>query len=151
MARPKMLINDEIVARARAQLDVLSENRFRIRLQAIIACKKQPMCAVASEVGITPVTLRRWVRLFGKKGLKGLQDKPKCHRRAKLTWEQEEEVQCWIVQQRDCRSNPRRWTLKRLSAEIQREYGVSLGVTSLWRWLRIWKIHIGPSPGLERD
>ena len=138
MARPKLLVDEALVVQARADLKELNNHQVCVRLQAIISCADHAMTTVASVMRISPSTLRRWVRGFRESGVDGLRDNPKGHRRAKLSHEQQTQVRQWLEESKDARGEPIHWTLEKLAAEIHRAFGVSLTLTPLWRWVRIW-------------
>lgn len=138
MARPKELVDEALVTQARKELNALGDHQLCIRLQAIISCADHAMSTVASVMGISPSTLRRWARSFRQAGLAGLRDKPKGHRPAKLDSEQRAQVKQWVERSADAREQPVHWTLEKLAAEIERVFGVHLTLTPLWRWVRTW-------------
>ena len=138
MARPKNLICEAAAVRARAQIRRIHDHQLCVRLKAIMSCYDHPKSLVASVFGITPATLRRWVRNFEQAGLDGLRDRPKGHRLAKLTREQQYEVKWWLEDGVNSRVERVDWTLEKLSAEIQKNFGVSLSATPLRRWIRVW-------------
>ncbi len=138
MARPKELVDMQLTERAGAELAKLHDHEVCTRLQAILSCQDHAMNTVASVMGITPSTLRRWARLFRSHGVEGLRDKPKGHRSPKLTSAQQAEVKRWLEQAENAQEEPVHWTLEKLAAEIHTVFGVSLTTTPLWRWLRLW-------------
>lgn len=138
MARPKQLVDEALVTQARKELEALGDQKLVLRLQAIVSCANHAMSMVASVMGVAPSTLRRWVHGFRERGLAGLRDKPKGHRRPKLNSDQLAQVKHWVEQSVDLREQPVHWTLEKLSGEIERVFGVHLTLTPLWRWIRSW-------------
>lgn len=138
MARPKELVDVQLTEQARAELAKLHDHEVCTRLQAILSCQDHAMNMVASVMGTTPSTLRRWARSFRSHGVGGLRDKPKGHRSPKLTGEQQVEVKRWLEQAENVQGEPVHWTLEKLASEIHTVFGVSLTTTPLWRWLRLW-------------
>ena len=136
MARHKEIVNEELCARAKQDLEKLTDYKLCIRLQSIISCGKQPMDLVSEVMGINRTTLWRWIKRFKISGSDGLYDKPKGHRVSRLGDEKKQVISNWLLEGKDSKGKRIHWTLDRLRLEIVDEFGITVGRTSLWRTIR---------------
>ena len=136
MARPKTVFSEALAARAKADMELLDHHKILTKLQAIVAATAFPMETVAQVMGIAAETIWRWARAYKNSGLEGLYPKPKKPKASKLTPTQKDTVLAWIDERRNSDAERVHWTLERLQYSIMKEFGVVLGITSIWVWLR---------------
>jgi transposase len=132
MARPKKVIDRKLAEKARIELEKISDHRLCRKLQAIISSAEYPIKVVAEVNGVWPDTIWRWITSFRKKGLEGLKDRAKGHRHSKLSEEQWQQVEDWLLKSKDSEGKPIHWTLFDLQMHIARQFKVKSGLTSLW-------------------
>ena len=142
MSRPKVLVDEELVAQAQTELASLREGRVCIRLMAIVACGSQAEVTVAQVFGVSRETVRQWLRRFRAQGVAGLEDRPRGHNPRKLSPEQCAQVAQWLESGTDSDAKPVHWTLKRLAAHIEKVFGVRMGHTPLWLLVRAMEFTI---------
>ena len=136
MARPKVTIDLETVAKAEEELARIKDSKLSIQLKAIIAAREHPVENVAKILKISARSIFRWVTKFKEEGVEGLRDRPKGHLRSKLSEDHKKNIEQWIVRGKDARGKPAHWTLKKLQKEIEKEFGVTIGTTPLWKHLK---------------
>ena len=136
MARPKEVINGEVVRKARADLKQISDHQLCIRLQAIISCGEHPMSLVASIVGIHPTTVWRWVKRFKAGGAEGLRDRPKGHNPSKLSAKHRQIIFEWLDKGENVEGDRVHWTIPLIREEVKRMFGIEIGKTPLWLLVR---------------
>lgn len=136
MARPKKWIDEALRAQAVKDLSSLPQGRVAVRLHAIIRAAKHPLKVVADILGIAPKTLWLWIRRYKAKGIEGLTDQPKAARRRRLSGSQEQTVLNWIDDSVDSQGRQIHWTLERLCQAIRDEFGIKVGVSTIWTWLK---------------
>ena len=114
------------------------ESRYDHRLHGVLLVAEGMRCPeVARLLGDSPRTVEYWVQRFEDKGLAGLVEGDRPGRTTRLTPEQLEQIE------RVLRRTPREvdlgvtlWDGKTLSAWIEREHGVELGVRQCQRLFR---------------
>ena len=136
MSRPKSLIDKDLYDKARSEKKNLKDHVLCTRLQAIISTETQPIQTVAFVIGISRMTLWRWIRKFRLLGISGLYDKPKGHKASRLGKKEREVISKWLNEGRDSKGKPIHWTLPKLKVSIKNELGMEVGKTSLWRTLK---------------
>lgn len=146
MARPKELINEELVGRAKEALNEKPEHKLGVKLQAIISSFHHSNQNVSEILGITRQALSIWIRRFREKGIEGLSDKPKGHAPSKLTQGQWNTVALWLEKGKDAQGDWVAWTMPRLQTEIRIRFGVSISLTPLRRQVK----NLGFRPKIPR-
>jgi len=136
MARPKELIDVELVQRAREELRKRPDQKLGLRLQAIISCLDHSITEVSSVMGVTRQTVTRWIKNFRRAGAAGLADRPKGHAPSKLNTSHQAEIARWLSEGRNCRGQAIHWTLALLAGEIEAVWGIRITTMPLWRHLR---------------
>jgi len=114
------------------------ESRYDHRLHAVLLVAKGMSCPEASDyLGDSERTLRYWINRYMQKGLQGLVENERSGRPSRLTEEQIERIN------RVLRGKPEDvglrggiWDGKLLSAFIQMEFQVSLGIRQCQRLFR---------------
>jgi transposase len=135
MGRNKVLITKSVMAQAEAALQTIPEGKLAIQLTAIIATGERTIEEVSQVMRYGPRTITRWIHNFVQQGVAGLQDRPKGHMRAKLDVENRSQVERWITSGKNQDGEVIHWTLQRLQNEIKKVWGISLGITPLWKFL----------------
>jgi transposase len=136
MARPKTVFLDELAECARKDLEALDQYKVTVKLHAIIAAVKYPVGVVAEVLGVATETVWRWAKAYQKEGLEGLYPKVRAPKPSKLTRTQKDEVLAWIDGCKTAKGESIHWTLERLRQAIVDAFGVTLGINTLWVWLR---------------
>ena len=147
MSRPKLIFTEELAKRALLDLDVLDKERIARKLQAIISATKYPLGTVADITGVAAETIWKWGVSYIKNGLEGLYPKVRRPKPSRLSPEQKSEVFSWLRTGKTSKGANVHWTLERLRHEITEEYGITLGINTIWVWLRKenWKLRV-PRP-----
>jgi len=136
MARPKSVFLEELAKRACADLEILDQFKVTVKLRAIIAAARHPVGVVAEIFGVGAQTLWRWAKAYQKHGLEGLYPKGRAPKASKLTLAQKDEVLAWIDGRTTAKGESIHWTLERLRYAIAEKFEVSLGLNTIWVWLR---------------
>jgi transposase len=136
MARPKSVFSGDLAASAKADMALLDHHKILQKLQAIVAAASFPIDTVAQVMGIAAETIWRWAKAYQKNGLEGLYPSPKKPKPSKLTNAQKDEVLAWLDKRSNSAGERMHWTLERLQYAIMKKFGVTLGITSIWAWLR---------------
>lgn len=136
MARPKFVFSAELASRAQVDLETLDQHGTIQKLRAIIAASKFPISNVAEVLGVASETIWRWARAYDQEGLEGLYPKSRRAKPSKLTLEQKSKVLKWIDECKTPSGSAVHWTLERLRQAIIDQFGVTLGINTIWVWLR---------------
>jgi len=147
MSRPKSFFTNELAQRAQTDLDKLDEKKILRKLQAIVSPSKYPISTVADITGVAVETIWRWALSYVKSGVTGLYPKARRPKPSKLIPEQKAAVLSWLSTGKTPKGENTHWTLERLRYAIAEEYGVTLGINTIWVWLRKenWKLKV-PRP-----
>ncbi|MHC1712957.1 MAG: helix-turn-helix domain-containing protein [Solidesulfovibrio sp.] len=136
MARPKSIFSPELALRAQADLETLDQHGVIQKLRAIIAGSRLPTAAVAEVLGVATETIWRWAKAYEKDGLEGLYPKTRRAKPSKLDADQRKTVLAWVDECRMPDGMAVHWTLKRLRQVITDSFGITLGINTIWVWLR---------------
>lgn len=136
MSRPKFIFTAEIAIKAESDLEILDQYGVIQKLRAIVAASKFPTSTVASVLGVATETIWRWAKAYEKDGIEGLYPKIRRAKPSKLDDKQKEEVLKWIDECRTPDGKPVHWTLERLRQTIIDNFEVTLGINTIWVWLR---------------
>ena len=120
MARPKAHFMREIAELADADLKRVDAEGLATKLKAISAAATEPLATVARVMNVTAQTVLRWVGECREGGPDALRPRP-----SKL-----------CAAQKAAAGEEVHWTLGRLRAAIEEEFGVALGVNTIWVCLR---------------
>jgi len=137
----------ELAKRALADLETIKGHKVAIKLKAVAAVAKRPAELVAEVMGVATQTIWRWVADYKTGGIAGLCPKPKKPKPSKLSAEQKAKVLSWLDEAKAPGGEDVLWTLSHLRHEIAEEFGVALGINTIWVWLRKegWKLKV-PRP-----
>lgn len=136
MARPKEIIDISIASKAKEQLKKIPDHKVCERLKAIASCHKHPISTVASVFGTSRQAVWRWIKRFKENGVEGLIDLPRGHNPAKLSEDQKKQVEKWVRGAKNSKGEPIHWTIKKLAGEIENKFGIKVGKTPLWLFVR---------------
>lgn len=136
MPRNKVIINAEVARRAQESLEGIRDRKLVIKLQSIISSATYPIKDVSRILGVGRQSVRNWILSFRAHGIAGLYDKPRGHRRSKLSDAEWAEVADWLERVVSPEGDPCHWTLERLRETIESRFTVRLGLTPLWRQVR---------------
>jgi transposase len=136
MARPKSVFLNELAEHVYADLENLDEHQIILKLRSILAATQFPVASVAKIFGVAAETIWRWAKTYQKQGVAGLYPKPRNPKPSKLSLCQKAEVLAWIDERRTADGQPVHWTLERLRQAISDKFGVTLGINTIWVWLR---------------
>lgn len=136
MARPKEIIDPQLVHQAKRELAKRPSDRVYFRLLAVVKAGDHPITEVARFLEVSRDTVSRWIKRFRADGVAGLQDRPKGHNPSKLSPEQRQEITTWLANGRNAQGKPVHWTLEKLQQALQQEYDISLSLMPLWCHVR---------------
>lgn len=142
MARPKSVFLDDLAVCAQSDLDALKDEKIALKLKAIIAAAKYPIATVAEIFLVTAETIWRWGTTYRTNGLDGLYPKPRRPKPSKLTSAQKAEILSWLDAGKTAQGEHIHWTLERLRHSISERFGVTLGINTIWVWLRKEKLKL---------
>ena len=136
MARPKPAFMGGLAESAQFDLDIVDSQGVAVKLKAIVAVAKHKAELVADIMGVTTQTIWRWVKTYKEVGIEGLYPKSKRAKPSKLTAMQKEEVLAWLDNATTPKGKHAHWTLEKLRYAIAEEFGVTMGINTIWVWLR---------------
>jgi transposase len=136
MARPKEIINQEVVLAAEKYLKDFENHRVYVRLLAIVKAGDHSITEVAKFFQVSRDTLTNWIKNFRDFGIEGLLDKPKGHNPSKLKEIHKQQVSFWLETGTNAKAERVHWTLEKLKAEIERQFGITISIMPLWLHLR---------------
>jgi transposase len=147
MSRPKGAYIASLAEQAESDLSIIKSHKVALKLKAISAIAKFPAESVAEIMGVSVQTVWRWVAVYKKDGMDGLYPKPKKPKPSKLSEEQKAKVLSWLSDAKTAGGECAHWTLSHLRHAITEEFGVVLGINTIWVWLRKegWKLKV-PRP-----
>ncbi len=118
-------------------LKTLKELEQRRRLAVELLRRGVRPAEVARWVGSSRQSVMRWSRLLERDGLRGLWRASRIGRPPILTDRQLEQLAKRLkAESRATEYAAEKWTLPRIGALIQREFGVRLAASSVWRTLQ---------------
>ena len=120
----------------------LKELEQRRRLAAELLRRGVRPAEVARWVESSRQSVMRWGRLLERDGLRGLRRAPRFGRPPLLTDRQLEQL-AKRLKAGSVTGGARVWTLPRIRRVIEREFGVRLAISSVWRTLQRmgWSVH----------
>jgi transposase len=136
MAKAKGEYIVSLAEQAQADLEKIKIHKVVVKLKAISAIAKFPAEVVAEVMDVAVQTVWRWVAAYKKDGLDGLYPKPKRPKPSKLNPEQKAIVLSWLDNEKTPEGENTHWTLSHLRHAITEEFGVVLGINTIWVWLR---------------
>jgi len=113
MARPKVNVDPETVAKAKEELDKIKDSKLSIQLKAIIAVAEHPVECVADVLKVSARSIFRWITKFKEGSVEELRDRPKGHMKSKLTEGHKKEIEQWIASSKNGQRETVHWTLQK--------------------------------------
>ena len=111
------------------------EHRRRLAVQRVL--DGFDCVEVAEFLGVDVTSVRRWVRIFRRRGWSGLSAEPQLGRPAKLSRTQEKIVLRWLSETAtEFGFATELWTAARIAELIRQEWGVAFNSRYLPRWLK---------------
>lgn len=115
-----------------------TDRKLRDRLQIVrLAHRGRPHQEIASDLGITPRTVQRWLNRYLEQGLPGLRPRKARGAEAKIPPEMAEEVRRWVIEgpakQGLDRAN---WTHAELAEHLFRTHGIRASRSAVQRFCR---------------
>jgi transposase len=141
MGRLKSVSAVDELTRAQAEADFkqLPDGKIAQRLLAIIAAGHDRRLGEVAEVfRVTRQSVAQWIKAYKASGVSGLTDRPKGHRRKRLSPKQEEIIQGWLERSEDADGAPIHWTAETLQAAIGEAFAIQLGRTRVWQLMHAW-------------
>ena len=115
-------VDERTVELAEKDLEVLPNGAVAMRLLAVIAAGRGlGLEEIAEFLHTTRQSVAKWIGNYKRAGLKGLRDKPKGHRKKKMTSEQEEQVQDWLDQGKSPSGEPCHWTVDKVKSALEND------------------------------
>jgi len=136
MPRPKDQSLQEVFLKADQALSEIKDSRLIMKLLAIRGYGNQQAKEIAALFNTQTRTIYKWVELFRKHGIEGLQDKAKGHRKAILDDEHREQISKWLDSSETPDGKPINWTLDTLSQYIKAAFGIVIKKSALSNTLR---------------
>jgi transposase len=121
-----------------------TDRKFRDRLRIVrLASRGRPHQDIASDLGITPRTVQRWLNRYLESGLAGLRPRKAKGADAKVPPELADEVRRWVVEgpaeQGLDRAN---WTHAELAEHLFRTHGIRASRSAMQRFCRKLDIRV---------
>ena len=135
MARPKAIFLKDLAEKAQSDLSIIDHHKIAFKLQAIVSMSKFSVGMVAEIMGVTAQTIWRWASLYRKNGIEGLYQRPRRAKPSKLTLAQKAEILSWLDAGKTAKGENTHWTLERLRHAITEQFGITLGINTIWVWL----------------
>lgn len=131
MARPKKLLTAEDIANLNSITRGDSTAAVGYRLAAVRAYAEHSAEEVAAFFKTVPETVIRWASKYHSHGLRGLENKPRGHRRRKLPAEALAAIREWLEGDVDHSGREVHWTLKRLCLEVKQVFSIDVSVAAM--------------------
>ena len=133
------LVDEVLKAKAEQDFEHLHDGKIALRLLAIRAAGCQhSLHEVADIFNITRQSIAKWVVNYRRKGVAGLVDRAKGHRRPRLGSIDQETVRGWLERSEDPSGRPIHWTIDLLRDAIETQLSIRLGRTRVWQLMRDW-------------
>ena len=92
---------------------------------------------IASRVGLSSASVRKWIRRFNESSLSGLLDAPRTGRPLNHTQETRGKVIALARTKPDTLGYPFTcWTIRRLSTALWETEKLNLSISVIWRWIK---------------
>jgi len=131
MSRPKDQSLQVVFQQAVQALSEIKDSKLAIKLFAIKGYSNHQAKEMAALFNVQTRTIYRWVQLFRKSGLAGLQDNPKGHRKAILDDGHKQKISEWLDTGRTPDGKEINWTLGALCRYIYSEFDVVIKKSAL--------------------
>jgi transposase len=136
--RPLTISDSTMVLALQDEIRRSEESCYDHRLHAVLLVAQNKSCRQAAALlGDSPRAVQYWVNQFEKKGFAGLQEKTRTGRPRRLKEVQLKKIDLALRKSpRDVALNGNIWDGKTLSAYIEREFDISIGVRQCQRMFR---------------
>ena len=115
-------MDERTVNLAEKDLEVLPNGTVALRLLAIIAAGHgQELEEIAVFLHTTRQSVAKWIVNYKRDGLKGICDRPKGHRKKRLSDTQEKQIQDWLDQGKSPTGEHYHWTVDKVKAAIEEQ------------------------------
>jgi transposase len=131
MGRKRHSVDDATIQRAESALSDISDWPMVIKLYTIVNYNQFSTRQISTLFRHSPRTLLRWIDSFKQKGIEGIRDRPKGHRKALLSDQDKQVISDWICTQKNSQGKPMHWTLHTLRQTIAEELHVEIGKSAL--------------------
>lgn len=139
MSRTKDQSLTEVFRKADEALSEIRDAKLVIRLLAIKGYETHQAKEIAALFNVEIRTVYKWVELFKSKGVDGLRDKERGHRKTILNEIHIEAISNWIDSGKTPQGEEIHWTLNTLCYYLAKEYGVTIKKSALDNTLK--KMH----------
>jgi transposase len=129
-------VTQALAKRAKEELRGIANHKVCFSLQAIISSARYPVDVVAPVLGIHRSTIFKWVKQYNEQGIKGLIEKQKGHNPSKLSTQQKKQIIGWLTEGKNANGEAVHWTVAWLIDEVERVFGIRVGKTPLWLFIR---------------
>lgn len=124
---------------AEKDLEILPNGTVALRLLAIVAAGRGlGLEEIAEFLRTTRQSVAKWIGNYKSDGLKGLCDRPKGHRVKRLSETQEEQIQGWLDQGKSPSGEPYHWTVDKVKAAIEKQFGIVLSRSRVGYLIQEW-------------
>lgn len=141
MARKKEVtyVDETTLRQAKQDLKEVPQGKISVRLLAIISAGRgKTILEISDFVMVTRQSVYFWIKKYKKEGLSGLYDRPKGHRQKRLKPQHEEQIQKWLDQSEGPHGGPFHWTIDKLKAAIEEQFGVVLSRSRVGVLVQQW-------------
>src|ERR1700676_1559704 len=151
--RPLTIADGTAVLGLQQEIQRSEESRYDHRLHGVLLVAQGIRCPeVARLLGDAPRSVEYWVHRFEQRGLAGLVEGERSGRPSRLNQKQMQEINRVLrAKPSDAGMRVNLWDGKTLSAWIDKQYGLSLGVRQCQRLFRQFEFRLRkPRPVLAR-
>ena len=132
-------VDERIILAAEKDLEFLPDGAVAMRLLAIIAAGRGlGLDEIAAFFRTTRQSVAKWIRKYKDDGLQGIRDRPKGHRKKRLSHPQEEQVQGWLDRSQSPAGDPYHWTVDKLKIAIEEQFGVEYSRSRVGYLIQEW-------------
>lgn len=131
MPRPKDQSLQVVFQQAVQALSEIKDSQLTIKLLAIRGYSNHQAKEMAALFNVQTRTIYRWVQIFRKNGIAGLQNNPKGHRKAILDEDHKQKISEWLDTGRTPDGKEINWTLDALCRYILSEFGIVIRKSAL--------------------
>jgi transposase len=151
--RPLTIADATSVLGLQQEIQRSEESRYDHRLHGVLLVAQGITCPeVARLLGDAPRSVEYWVHRFEQRGLAGLMEGERSGRPSRLSQKQMQEINRVLrAKPSDAGMRVNLWDGKTLSAWIEKQYGIPLGVRQCQRLFRQFEFRLRkPRPVLAR-
>jgi|WetSurMetagenome_2_1015567.scaffolds.fasta_scaffold265587_1 putative transposase len=132
-------VDERIVLLAEKDLEFLPDGAVAMRLLAIISAGRGlGLDEIATFLRTTRQSVAKWIRKYKNDGLQGIRDRPKGHRKKRLSRTQEEQIQGWLDQSQSPAGEPYHWTVDKIKIAIEEQFGVEYSRSRVGYLIQEW-------------